>query len=376
MRAGWRVQLFERSSVELAGRGAGIVTHDRLLNALGKIGADVRDLGVEVTMRTVFDRNGEIIFKKPYPQIVTSWDRMHRILRALMPKGTYKLGHAVTGYETQDDQVLVKLEGGQTEAADVFVGADGFRSAIRGQMLPDVHPEYSGYVVWRALAEESAIAPQIHDRFFADFGFFLPNGTQMIGYPIAGADNDLRPGYRRYNFVWYAAFSEDQLQEMLTDATGTHHALSIPPPLVREDVLEDMTRAAKDLLPPQIFGILEGSKRPFFTPIYDHCSPTFSEGRVALAGDAACVARPHVGMGVTKAAEDALALARHLDADDVPGSLAAYTRERVPASLEARDLGRRLGSYIFERSDPDNGDGRAHPDMDAIVRETAAILED
>ena len=50
----------------------------------------------------------------------------------------------------------------QHEKADVLIGADGFRSAIRGQMHPDIQPEYSGYVVWRALAEESAIPADVH----------------------------------------------------------------------------------------------------------------------------------------------------------------------------------------------------------------------
>ena len=79
---------------------------------------------------------------------------------------------------------------------------------------------------------------------------------------------------------------------------------------------------------------------------------------------------------MTKAAEDALALARLVDAADVPGTLEAYSNLRAPLSRDARDLGRRLGGYIFDRDHPDNTDGRAHPDMDAIVRETAAILDD
>ena len=375
MEAGWRVTVCERSDVELAGRGAGIVTHDRLIKVLEIVGATTEDLGVHVEMRTVFDRSGSVVSQQRYPQIVTSWDRMHRILRALMPDNTYQLAKEITGYTSHSEHVTAHLADGSTMEADVLIGADGFRSSVRGQMHPDIQPDYSGYVVWRALADEAAIPEDVHARVFGDFGFFLPNGTQMIGYPIAGVNNDLRPGHRQYNFVWYAAFETDALKDMLTDATGRHHPISIPPPLVRDDVLEDMNKAAQDLLPPEIFDILQHSKRPFFTPIYDHWSPSFSDGRVALAGDAACVARPHVGMGVTKAAEDALALARHLDVSNVEGSLAAYSAERAPLSRDARDLGRRLGAFIFGNHEG-NSDGRAHPDMDTIVRETAAILDD
>jgi len=45
-RLGWEVDVYERSGVELVGRGAGITTHPELLEALEKCGAGMRDLGV------------------------------------------------------------------------------------------------------------------------------------------------------------------------------------------------------------------------------------------------------------------------------------------------------------------------------------------
>ena len=39
LRAGWTVDVYERADVELAGRGAGIVTHDELIEALAAVGA-------------------------------------------------------------------------------------------------------------------------------------------------------------------------------------------------------------------------------------------------------------------------------------------------------------------------------------------------
>jgi hypothetical protein len=40
-------------------------------------------------------------------------------------------------------------------------------------------------------------------QLFMHLAFCLPNGEQMLGYPVAGPNNDLRPGHRRYNLVWY-----------------------------------------------------------------------------------------------------------------------------------------------------------------------------
>ncbi|SMY08042.1 FAD binding domain-containing protein [Flavimaricola marinus] len=370
MRAGWQVDVFERTDVELAGRGAGIVTHKALIEALQAVGASTEDLGVSVQERVAFDKAGQPVARIDYPQIVTSWDRIHQLLRVLIPDDRHHLGAHVAGYADHGDRVEAVLTDGRRVEADVLIGADGFRSSVRGQMLPDVQPEYSGYVVWRALAHEADLPAEVRDAVFPHFGFYAPTGTQIIGYPIAGPNNDLRPGHRRYNFVWYAPVKAADLADMLTDASGHLHHISIPPPLVRDAVITAVEAQAREMLPGPFVQILAQSERPFFTPIYDHASPVMAQGRVALSGDAACVARPHVGMGVTKAACDALALARHLADGPVEEGLLAYSAERVPASKSAHDRARTLGRFIFDDSVP-NPDGRSNPRLDEIMRTTA-----
>ena len=371
---GWDVVVLERTAVELSGRGAGIVTHD-LLNALiVQAGATIDDLGVHVQRRVAFDLDGRPVREMDFPQIVTSWDRVHSILRRLMPEGSYRLGVNVTGYRDHGDRVEVLTSDGGSMEADLVVGADGFRSAIRAQMHPQVQPVFANYVVWRALAHEADLPEEVRRDVFDHFGFFLPCGTQIVGYPIAGPDNDLRPGHRRYNFVWYAPVAGSGLDDMLTDAQGVRHELSIPPPLVRQEVLRQMQDFASAHLPRPFLEVLARSERPFFTPIYDHISPSFASGRVALSGDAACVARPHVGMGVTKAACDAEALARHLDGSDVAAGLLAYSRERVPLSRKVHELAQGLGRMIFETpAGGDNRDGRDNPNVETIMRQTAVV---
>lgn len=372
---GWQVEICERAGAELSGRGAGIVTHDSLLDMLSELQVDLDGLGVTVHERVVFDRMGDDIRRVPFTQIVTSWDRIHHLLRASFPNDCYHLGHVLTGYEQHADHVVASFSNGREIKADLLVGADGFASATRGLMQPAVTPLYSGYVVWRALARESDLRSEVHARIFDSFGIFAPSMTQIIGYPIAGAGNDLRPGHRRYNFVWYSRADETKLSDMLVDRNGTSHPVTIPPPLIRDEILADMAEDARRRLPPDFNAMLDVSERPFFTPIYDHHSPVMGQGRVALAGDAACVARPHVGMGVTKAACDARALASSLrDQPDVASALDAYSAERVPASRAAFERSRRLGAYIFEGQGDDNRDGRSHPHLDDIVELTATMV--
>src|SRR4029453_10883274 len=166
---------------------------------------------------------------------------------------------------------------------------------------------------------------------FPHFAFFLPPRQQVIGYPIAGINNDLRPGHRRYNFVWYRVGNAQQLKEMCIDAEGRQHEYSVPPPLIRPDLVAAMRAEAQELLPEVFLDALAKIPRPFFTPVYDISSPTMVSGRVALVGDAASTARPHMGFGVAKAGIDAQALARALrDADNIDTALARYNAERQP----------------------------------------------
>jgi 2-polyprenyl-6-methoxyphenol hydroxylase-like FAD-dependent oxidoreductase len=345
--AGWEAHLFERSPVELAGRGAGIVTHEELLQVLRECGAGTRDLGVTVRERIALDRSGAVIARLDYEQVVTSWDRLHFLLRATLPADCHHLGHDLADIEQDEHGVTAVFADGRRERADLLVGADGFRSAVRRHCLPQVQPQYAGYVVWRGIAPEAALPADVHAAIFGRFSFFLPDYGEVIAYPIAGPGNDLRPGHRRLNWVWYRRVEAPALQDMLTDDEGRRHELSIPPPRVRAEVVEAMKADARALLPHELSEPLRHMERPFFTPIYDHCSPAMAFGRIALVGDAAAVGRPHIGMGVTKAAGDARSLAACIAAtQDVPAALRQFQQERLPIARRAVERGRELGEYM------------------------------
>src|SRR5436309_4498041 len=125
---GWRAEVYERSPVELVGRGAGITTHPELLEALEKSGAGTRDLGVEVEKRIALDRDGRVIAEKYLPQILTSWDRLQRLLRETIDEARYHLGHTFERVEQDGSGVVAHLAGGRSERADILIGGDGIRS--------------------------------------------------------------------------------------------------------------------------------------------------------------------------------------------------------------------------------------------------------
>jgi len=346
---GWDVDVYERSPVELVGRGAGIASHPELLEALERSGAGTRNLGIEVEKRITVDREGRVIGECHLRQILTSWDRLQSLLRETIPRQRYRLGHTFRHFDQDGSEVCVRFADGRTERADLLVGSDGIRSAVRAIVAPEVQPVYAGYYIWRGTAKEADLAPATLASIFAYFTFFLPKGQQVIGYPIAGLDNDLRPGRRRYNFIWYRVADAQELKEMRVDEDGRKHKFSVPPPLIRRDLIARMRADAEQIMPPAFLDVLRNIERPFFTPIYDFAAPQLVFGRVALVGDAAATARPHMGFGVSKAGGDALALGEALAEcgdTDVDAALVRYHVQRRDMGERIMLHGRKLGTFL------------------------------
>jgi 2-polyprenyl-6-methoxyphenol hydroxylase-like FAD-dependent oxidoreductase len=386
LRRHFTVDIFERADAELAGRGAGIVTHALLCEALDEAGiawrrdgmhdGDGQDLGIEVPTRRFFDRDGRLALEYPYRQTLTAWDRLYDMLRRAFPSAHYHRGKELVAVEERTDGVTVRFADGSRAEGDVLIGADGLRSTVRAQFLADVVPNYVGYAAWRALVPEYAIARDLHAQVFDHMAFGLPPGEQSLGYPVAGPNNDLRPGHRRYNLVWYRPADEGELKRLLTDDAGVTHAVSIPPPLISRAVVAEMRAAAEAVLAPQFRDLIRLVGQPILQAIYDIESPRMTFGRVAIIGDAAFVARPHVGAGVAKAAQDALALARALArTGDVAAALAEMERTQAPFGrriiARARELGACLQPHRASAAERANAERFRTPA--ATLAETATL---
>jgi 2-polyprenyl-6-methoxyphenol hydroxylase-like FAD-dependent oxidoreductase len=375
---GWQVDIFERSPVPLRGRGAGIMTHPEMLAALSALGIDCgSNFGIPVERRLVLDAGGDPVAQRLCPQTATSWNRLFELLSQHFGAERYHLGKDLNWIEQSTDTVEAAFADGTSLRCDLVVGADGFRSAVRGQFLPKVQPGYAGYVAWRGLVNERDVLPILSQQLFDSFVFRLPPGEQFLGYPVAGPDNDLRPGHRSWNIVWYRpAEPASELGELLTDATGHRHELSIPPPLIRQAVVADMREAARRFLPAQLRGVVERIEQPFLQPIYDLESPAMAFGRVALIGDAAFLIRPHVGGGIAKAAADAAALATALDSHpNLADGLAAFAQARIAVASKFIAQARRLGSYLKYQfgSEEERRTAAFFADPHRVLAETALL---
>jgi 2-polyprenyl-6-methoxyphenol hydroxylase-like FAD-dependent oxidoreductase len=91
-------------------------------------------------------------------------------------------------------------------------------------------------------------------------------------------------------------------------------------------------------------------------------------------GDAAFVARPHVAAGVSKAADDAAALAQSLDGDDVEAALRRFEAERLPEGRKIIERARHLCAYLqATQTAEERARSERHGIPEAVLAETAVL---
>lgn len=334
---GLDVTVYERSAAELEQRGAGIgflPASSRYLAEHARI--DLDEISISTKQIRYLDRQGRVIHEQDQPYRFSSWNTVYRSLLRCFGRERYLLGRECTGISQQDGKVQVKQADGSEVEVDLLVCADGVGSRARAGLLPEVAPQYSGYVAWRGLVPEADLGGAA--KPFGDaITYYVYANSHILVYPIPGIDGSVRPGDRLINFVWYRNYlSGGDMIDLMTDREGKLHEATLPPGTPRPEHIEEMTTAAAARLPEQIAGVVLAVKAPFVQVILDLEVPRMAFGRVCLLGDAAFVVRPHAAAGTAKAAADAWELARALrEQPDFESALRAWE----PGQLE---LGRRL----------------------------------
>jgi 2-polyprenyl-6-methoxyphenol hydroxylase-like FAD-dependent oxidoreductase len=357
-RTGWDVDIFERSPHDLDSRGGGIVLQPQVVEVFRRALIDLRavELGVRSAYRTVFRPDGSIESKHFAPQTQTSWSLIYTTLKAAFGDQNYHQAKTLVkiDQDLRAGTVTAQFEDGTRQAGDLLIGADGGNSIVRQQFWPTVQPTYAGYLAWRGLLPEDAMPPAARKELHGDFGFANNRRSHILGYLVPGEHNDVRPGHRLYNWVWYRIADERLLAEIMTDRPGHARGYAVPEGLLADKWIAHLHCDAETLLPPPFREVVEATAQPFAQAIRDLASDHMAVGRVAIMGDAAAIPRPHTAASTSKAAANALALADELRAfpDNIPAALARWEPDQVALGKYLRRQGSQMGDYLLFNRPP------------------------
>ncbi len=314
---GHKVRIFEQAS-ELKEVGAGVQigsNGSRLLISLGLREAMERvvcvPLGREFRLWSTGQRwrafdlgeTAEARFGAPY--WMAHRGDFHAVLldavRRADPEAIHP-GNGCVGFEQDGASATIRLANGETATGDLLIGADGVHSRVRQQMFGDGRAEFTGIMVWRGLVPMERL-PE-HQRQLVGNNW-IGVGGHVVTYPLRRGEI--------LNFV--AAIERDDWRvESWTVPGTTEECLRDLDPWH-----EDVKTIVRNIDVPYKWALL--GREPL-----DH----FAEGRVCVMGDAAHPTLPFLAQGANMALEDAVIIARCLDAfDDVAEALHHYELARL-----------------------------------------------
>ena len=344
---GCEVEVFERSDRDLEDRGAGIVVlpiTERYFEAEGS--TRPKRVSLELTYWNYVDAHGKTIASHEDHFRFSGWSTIYRSLLDVFDPERYHYDSEVIGLSQTDEGAALEFRDGSRAEGDLAVFADGMGSTGRSILMPDVVPEYAGYVAWRGTVAESELSPGTREMLSDAMIYQVLDRGHILVYAIPDAAGNTAPPHRVINFVWYRNYPEGgAFEDLMTDVNGERRAGTMPPGLVGPGHLAEMRATAGETLAPQLAEIVLGCDAPLIQAVFDVSSPRMVFGRACLLGDAATTLRPHVAAGQAKACADAWALRDALAATDgdVSAALALWEPAQLNLARTALERTREMG---------------------------------
>lgn len=353
LRAGCEVTLFERTGETLKDRGAGIGVPRSVVETLvarDLIDRDTAFFGSDVFTRLwrtpSESRYGYLAWDQPIFLSLVNWGQLYRNLRRRVPDPVYRLQQSVRRLLNEGEGAVVELASGERQAFDFCVCADGYASLSRDTLFPDAPARYAGYVLWRgslpetSLCEAGPLAGGVRSPGYAD--------GHGIFYFVPGPDGSVEPGARLVNWGVYLRAPEATLAGLLVDVDGQQREGSLPPGAMPRATELALLQRVEGQLPEFYLEILRASRQSAVYAIQDREVPAYRKGRIAVAGDAGALARPHSASGALKAMTDAIALSDALRASptDLDVALSRYSEAQTRSGNQLVRFGRQLGQAL------------------------------
>lgn len=318
--------------IQQVGVGINLPPHAvRELVELG-LGEALAQAGLPTAELAYYDAAGVLIWAEPrglaagyrWPQYSIHRGRLQQLLldaaRARLGPQAICTGQRVVRVESlpQGARVRVRDAHGGKEAvheAEVLVGADGIRSAVRGGLLPGVALASNGWTMYRGSARAR---PFLGGRSMVIVG---DEHQRAVVYPLDG---------ETLNWLVVRPASVESLVDL-----GNWNR-----PIAPAAVAGHMRNWAFDWL--DIPALVRSSEVAYEYPMADMDPlPQWSFGRITLLGDAAHAMYPFGSNGASQAILDGRVLAYELAGhDDATAALVAYEKQRR-ASVSAVQLANR-----------------------------------
>ena len=320
--------------------GAGIQLGPNAFHAFDALGVgdDARSMAVYIdTLRLMDAITAEEICHIPLgaafrtrfgnPYAVVHRGELHGVfLRACEahPCVTLRTNARVTGYEQKDTGVDAILDGGARVRGRALIGADGLWSKVRAQLLGDGPPRVSGHTTYRSVIPTEDMPEDL--RWNAATLWAGPR-CHIVHYPLSG--------WRQFNLV------------------VTYHN-DAPEPVAGQPVgHEEVARGFEHVAAKARQVIEKGRDWKLWVLCDRDPDRVWTDGRVALLGDAAHPMMQYMAQGACMAMEDAVALASELDgSDDVEAALLRYSDRRRLRTARVQLQSREVGRHVYH---PDSG---------------------
>ena len=209
----------------------------------------------------------------------------------------------VEGYAIRPEGPVLMLAGDETLAGDLVIGADGIRSALRGQLNGPEAPDFTGQIAWRG----TIAAEHLPEGLVADgVTVWAGPGRHLVTYRLRGG-----------SLVNFVAVEERQ--------QWTDEGWSAPGD--PEDLRRAFSGWHRD-----VTGLLDHVGETFLWGLFGRPEQVrWVDGPMVLIGDAAHPMLPFMAQGAAMALEDVAVLVGKLHAQrDVPAALQAYEERRWP----------------------------------------------
>ncbi len=226
----------------------------------------------------------------------------------------------VTGYAQSDGGVEASLADGSRLRGRALIGADGLWSKVRQQMVGDGMPRVTGHTTYRSVIPYDQMPEEL--RFNAATLWAGPK-CHLVHYPLSG--------WKTFNLV----------------VTYHNHA---PEPVAGAPVSHEEVMQGFEHIHPRAQQIIKIGKDWKKWVLCDR-EPVmeWTDGAVALLGDAAHPMMQYLAQGACMAMEDSVILSVECGQtpDDLPGALKRYQDRRRLRTARIQLQAREVGDHIY-----------------------------